>query len=47
MRDDLSALPQVVELARMARQVSIQDFWIWGLSNVIGLTLVFTGIIGP
>lgn len=47
MRDDLSALPQVVELARMARQVSIQDFWIWGLSNVVGLTLVFTGIIGP
>lgn len=47
MRDDLSTLPETIRLARRVREISIQDFWIWGASNGVGLLLVFTGIIGP
>lgn len=47
MRDDLTELPHAIALARKARAISIQDFWIWGLTNAFGLALVFTGIIGP
>ena len=47
MRDDLSALPEAVRLARATRNVAIQDFWIWGITNIFGLGLVFGGIIGP
>lgn len=47
MRDDLSALPEAVRLARATRSVAVQDFWIWGITNIFGLGLVFGGIIGP
>lgn len=47
MRDDLSGLPIAIRIARTARSVSIQDFLIWGVTNVIGLVLVFGGVIGP
>ncbi len=47
MRDDLAALPHTIEIARRTRDVSIQDFWIWGISNIFGLLLVFGGVIGP
>lgn len=47
MHDRLSAIPDTIRLARQAKSISIQDFWIWGLSNIIGISLVFAGIIGP
>lgn len=47
MRDNLSALPLAISIARKAREVSIQDFWIWGATNAAGLALVFLGFIGP
>lgn len=47
MRDDLSTLPVLFDIAIQTRKISIQDFWIWGLSNGVGLALVFGGIIGP
>jgi P-type E1-E2 ATPase len=47
MRDDLAALPVAIRLARKARAVSFQDFIIWGATNVAGLVLVFSGLIGP
>ncbi len=47
MRDDLSALPTAIQLARRARIISLQDFWIWGCTNAIGLAFVFGGLIGP
>lgn len=47
MHDDLLALPEVMRLARSVRKLSIQDFFIWGATNAIGLGLVFGGIIGP
>lgn len=47
MRDDLSTLPETMEMARLVRKISVQDFWIWGITNAAGLLLVFGGIIGP
>lgn len=47
MRDDLSTLPATIRIAHMARNVSVQDFWIWGITNAMGLGLVLGGIIGP
>lgn len=47
MRDDLRRLPEVIRLAHSLRSVVKQNFWIWGVSNIVGLSLVFTGVIGP
>ncbi len=47
MRDDLSALSEAVHLARATYRVSVEDFWIWGVTNIAGLALVFGGVIGP
>jgi heavy metal translocating P-type ATPase len=47
MRDDLRRLPEVIRLAHSLRGIVKQNFWIWGVSNVVGLSLVFTGVIGP
>jgi Zn2+/Cd2+-exporting ATPase len=47
MHDNLSAIPDIIRLAHQAKTISLQDFWIWGISNVIGVTLVFAGFIGP
>lgn len=47
MHDNLSAIPQTIELAKSVRRISIQDFFIWGISNAFGLALVFMGFIGP
>lgn len=47
MRDDLMMIPEVVALARTVRAISVEDFWIWGVTNAFGLVLVFAGFIGP
>lgn len=47
MRDDISRLPELIELSHSLKGVVQQNFWIWGTSNVVGLGLVFAGIIGP
>jgi Cd2+/Zn2+-exporting ATPase len=47
MRDDISKIADIMKLARFTEKLSIQDFWIWGFSNILGLSLVFTGVIGP
>ena len=47
MRDDLTRIPFVIRLSRRVRQISIQDFWIWGVTNAFGLGLALTGVIGP
>ena len=47
MRDDLAAIPDAVRLARSVQVVALQDFWIWGTTNIIGLVFVFAGLIGP
>lgn len=47
MRDDLAMLPATIRLARSTKRIAIQDFWIWGATNLLGLGLVFGGVIGP
>ena len=47
MKDDLSELPEMIELGKYTVQIARQDFVIWGIANVVGFSLVFLGIIGP
>ncbi len=47
MRDDLKEIPETIELGIYTRKIARQDFWIWGIVNVVGLVLVFAKVIGP
>lgn len=47
MHDDLSRIPETLELARFTRKIAVEDFGIWGITNAAGLALVFGGVIGP
>jgi heavy metal translocating P-type ATPase len=47
MKDDLSRLPEVLRIAHKTRRVMKGNFWIWAITNVVGLGLVTFGIIGP
>jgi len=47
MKDDFSKIPDLIKLSKYVMKISSQDFWIWGFSNVLGLALVFTGILLP
>jgi len=47
MKDKLVNLLEMSDLSRYTLKVIRQDFWIWGISNAVGLALVFSGVIGP
>jgi heavy metal translocating P-type ATPase len=47
LTDDLSRLPEMVELGRRTSGVIRGDMLIWFLSNVVGFALVLTGVAGP
>lgn len=47
MVDDLSRLPELVELSRRSLSVIRSDVFIWAVSNLFGFVLVFTGVAGP
>ena len=47
MRDDLLEIPEIMHLARATHTIAVQDFWIWGITNSIGLGFVGFGLIGP
>jgi Cd2+/Zn2+-exporting ATPase len=47
MRDDLRGVSEAIFLSQQASRIIKQNFVIWALSNSVGLTLVFAGIIGP
>jgi len=47
MKDDFSDIPAIISLGHLVTKISRQDFLIWGLLNVCGLTLAILGIIGP
>ncbi len=47
MHDNLGAIPDIIRLAHQAKNISLQDFLIWGMSNVVGVSLVFAGFMGP
>jgi len=47
MKDEFSKIPEAVELGYLAKKISYQDFWIWGIINFVGLSLAFSRLIGP
>jgi heavy metal translocating P-type ATPase len=47
MEDDLSQLPELIDISHHTLRVIYQNIIIWGVVNVIGLILVFTQTIGP
>ncbi|MES2314331.1 MAG: cation-translocating P-type ATPase [Patescibacteria group bacterium] len=47
MKDHLDRLPETMKIARKVRSVMKGNFWIWGITNIIGLGLVAFGVIGP
>lgn len=47
MHDDLRRIPEAMFLGREATIIIRQNFLIWGVTNVVGLFLVFSGYIGP
>lgn len=47
MRDDFSAIPKLIKLGRQTMRIIYQNFWIWGIVNLIGIGLVITRTIGP
>lgn len=47
LNDDLSLLPETIMYSRKVMSVIKWDMIIWFISNVVGFTLVFTGIFGP
>lgn len=47
LSDDLSRLPEMIELGRRTRSVIFGDMAIWFVTNAIGFVLVFVSILGP
>jgi heavy metal translocating P-type ATPase len=47
MRDEINQIPELIKLSKSTSRVVRQNFLIWGIVNVIGLILVFNGILGP
>lgn len=47
MKDDFSKIPEIIKISKFTLKISRQDFWIWGIINVIGLFLVFGNILTP
>lgn len=47
MKDNLNEIPETIELGNYTRKIAKQDFIIWGVTNIVGLFLVFSGVIGP
>jgi Cd2+/Zn2+-exporting ATPase len=47
MKDDFSRVPQMIKISKYVMKIAEQDFWIWGSTNLIGLALVFMGILAP
>jgi len=47
MHDSIRKVPETMLLSRKTMKIIKQNFLIWGITNVVGLFLVFSGIIGP
>ncbi len=47
MKDNLSKIPEAMDLGKLVMKISRQDFIIWGAINALGLFLAFSRIIGP
>ncbi len=47
MKDKLDRLPEVMRISDKVITIMKQSFWIWAITNTIGLALVTFGVIGP
>jgi len=47
MHDNIDRLPEVFALARRSMSIIRMNFVIWGITNVVGMILVFSHTIGP
>ena len=47
MKDQLDRLPETMRIAKKTMNIMKQSFWIWGITNAVGLGLVAFGVIGP
>lgn len=47
MKDKLNNIPETINLSRHTLKIIRQDLWLWGVVNVAGLILVFSGVLGP
>lgn len=46
-KDNLRGLVETMNLGRFAMKIIRQDLWVWGAVNIIGLILVFAGVLNP
>lgn len=47
MKDDFSKIPEIVKIGQRTLKVVRQNFWIWGIVNIVGFILIFSKTIGP
>jgi len=47
MKDDFSKIPEVISLGKRTMRNSYQNFWLWGIVNLIGLFMAFARVVGP
>jgi Cd2+/Zn2+-exporting ATPase len=47
MNDNFSKIPELIRLSKYVMEIANQDFITWGITNVVGLFLVFTSILKP
>ena len=47
LTDQLDRIPEMIALSKRTVSVVNADMWIWGITNVVGVALVFLGLVGP
>ncbi len=47
MKDDLRRIPEAMLLGQSAKRIIWQNFALWGATNIVGLFLVFAGVLTP
>jgi heavy metal translocating P-type ATPase len=47
MKDDLKNIVEAIQMSKKTMKIINQDLILWGAINIIGLTLVFAGVLSP
>jgi Cd2+/Zn2+-exporting ATPase len=47
MSDNLRSIPRLMNLSNLTLKIVNQNFWIWGITNALGISLVLMGGLGP
>ena len=47
MHDSVKKIPELMFLSKKSMRIINNNFWIWGVTNALGLVLVFGGVLGP